>query len=180
MTQAAQPVEVAEYDPVWPRRFVEERERIAGALGDGDAVIEHIGSTAVPGLPAKPVIDILVGVDDIERSGQAVAALIGLGYSYAPEVETDVPDQRYFYKGSPHTHHIHMVERSSPLFEEHLLFRDHLRAHPEAADEYARLKRGLAARFRDDRASYTRGKKTFFDTVVAAARRARAAGAPPL
>ncbi|HEY2957570.1 MAG TPA: GrpB family protein [Actinomycetota bacterium] len=175
MTQAAQPVEVAEYDPVWPRKFLEERARIAAALGDTDAVIEHIGSTAVPGLPAKPVIDILIGVDDIERSGQAVAALIGLGYNYAPEVESEVPDQRYFYKGSPHTHHVHMVERSSRMFADHLLFRDYLRAHPEAADEYARLKRGLAARFRDDRASYTRGKQTFFDTVVAAARRARAA-----
>ena len=174
MTQAAQPVEVAQYDPAWPRRFAEERDRIAAALGGTDAVIEHIGSTAVPGLPAKPVIDILVGVDDIERSGQAVAALIGLGYNYAPEVESDVPDQRYFYKGSPHTHHVHMVGRSSRLFEDHLLFRDYLRAHPAAADEYARLKRGLAARFRDDRASYTRGKQTFFDTVVAAARRARA------
>ena len=174
MTQAAQPVEVAQYDPAWPRRFAEERDRIAAALGGTDAVIEHIGSTAVPGLPAKPVIDILVGVDDIERSGQAVAALIGLGYNYAPEVESDVPDQRYFYKGSPHTHHVHMVGRSSRLFEDHLLFRNYLRAHPAAADEYARLKRGLAARFRDDRASYTRGKQTFFDTVVAAARRARA------
>lgn len=178
MTQAAQPVEVAEYDPAWPQRFVEERERIAAALGDTDAVIEHIGSTAVPGLPAKPVIDILVGVNDIERAGQAVAALIGLGYNYAPEVETDLPDQRYFYKGSPHTHHVHMVERDSRMFEEHLLFRDYLRAHPEAAEEYARLKRGLAARFRDDRVSYTRGKKTFFDTVVAAARRARVGGSP--
>jgi GrpB-like predicted nucleotidyltransferase (UPF0157 family) len=171
VTQAAQPVEVAEYDPAWPQRFVEERERIAAALGDTDAVIEHIGSTAVPGLPAKPVIDIMVGVPDIERAGQAVAGLINLGYQYVPELESQLPERRYFRRGTPETHHVHMVAVSSDFWEEHLLFRDYLRTHPQAAEEYGKLKRGLAGRFPFDRDAYRAGKLPFIDTVVDAARR---------
>jgi len=169
MARGSQPVEIVEYDPAWPRRFAEERDRIAAALGPAALVIEHIGSTAVDGLPAKPVIDIMVGVSDIERSGQAVAALIELGYDYAPEFESDIPERRYFYKGIPHTHHVHMVAQTSDFFDRHLAFRDHLRAHPEAAAEYSRLKRGLAARFRHDRDAYTEGKRRFVETVVEAA-----------
>ncbi|HYT25287.1 MAG TPA: GrpB family protein [Actinomycetota bacterium] len=168
-----QPVELVEYDPSWPKQFAEERDRIQAALGHAALVVEHIGSTAVPGLPAKPIIDIMVGVSDIERSGQAVAALIDLGYDYAPEFETDIPERRYFYRGIPHSHHVHMVARTSDFFDRHLIFRDHLRTHPEAAAEYARLKRGLAARFRNDRDAYTEGKRAFVETVVEAALRAR-------
>ncbi len=178
MAHTSNPVEVVDYDPTWPERYAEERERIAAALAPLPVRIEHIGSTAVPGLAAKPVIDILVGVPDIERAGPAVAALIRLGYSYAPEFEGISPEQRYFYKGMPHTHHIHMVETASDMFAYHLAFRDYLRAHPEAAAEYARLKRGLAARFRDDRDAYTDGKADFVKTITAAARRAGETGQP--
>jgi GrpB-like predicted nucleotidyltransferase (UPF0157 family) len=169
MARGSQPVEIIDYDPDWPQQFAEERDRIAAALGPAALAIEHIGSTAVPGMPAKPIIDIMVGVADIERSGPAVAALINLGYDYAPEFESDIPERRYFYRGVPHTYHVHMVEQSSDFFDQHLAFRDHLRAHPEAAAEYARLKRGLAARFRNDRDAYTEGKRGFVDTVVEAA-----------
>jgi GrpB-like predicted nucleotidyltransferase (UPF0157 family) len=171
VVRGTQPIEVVEYDPDWPRAFEEERDRIAAAIGDAALVIEHVGGTAVPGLPAKPVIDLMVGVEDIERAGPAVAGLINLGYEYVPELETELPDRRYFRRGSPETHHVHMVPASSDYFVEHLLFRDYLRSHPQAAEEYGKLKRGLASRFRFDREAYQAGKVPFIDTVVAAARR---------
>jgi GrpB-like predicted nucleotidyltransferase (UPF0157 family) len=167
----SQPIEVVDYDPAWPARYAEERDRIAAALGDGVLAIEHVGGTAVPGLPAKPVIDLMVGVADIERAGQAVAGLINLGYEYVPEFESQLPDRRYFRRGSPETHHVHMVPVSSDFWSEHLLFRDYLRTHPQAAEEYGKLKRGLADRFRTDREAYRAGKVPFIDTVVDAARR---------
>jgi GrpB-like predicted nucleotidyltransferase (UPF0157 family) len=170
-TRGTQPIEVVDYDPGWPRRYADERDRIAAALGDSVVAIEHVGGTAVPGLPAKPVIDIMVGVPDIERAGQAVAGLINLGYQYVPELESQLPERRYFRRGTPETHHVHMVAVSSDFWEEHLLFRDYLRTHPQAAEEYGKLKRGLADRFRFDRDAYRAGKLPFIDTVVDAARR---------
>jgi GrpB-like predicted nucleotidyltransferase (UPF0157 family) len=177
-SRGTQPVEVVDYDPGWPQRYAEERDRIAAALGDAALSIEHVGGTAVPGLPAKPVIDLMVGVPDIERAGQAVAGLINLGYEYIPEFESQLPDRRYFRRGTPETHHVHMVPVSSDFWEEHLLFRDYLRTHPQAAEEYGKLKRGLAGRFRLDRDAYRSGKVPFIDMVVDAAR--REAGRPSL
>ena len=112
-TRGTQPVEVVDYDHDWPRRYAAERDRIRGALGDTVLAIEHVGGTAVPDLPAKPVIDLMVGVEDIERAGPAVAGLINLGYEYVPEFETQLPDRRYFRLGAPETHHVHMVPVSS-------------------------------------------------------------------
>ena len=169
--RGTQPIEVVDYDPRWPLRYQRERDRIAAALGEHAVAIEHVGGTAVPGLPAKPVIDIMVGVPDIERAGQAVAGLINLGYQYVPELESQLPERRYFRRGTPETHHVHMVAVSSDFWEEHLLFRDYLRTHPQAAEEYGKLKRGLASRFRFDRDAYRAGKLPFIDTVVDAARR---------
>jgi GrpB-like predicted nucleotidyltransferase (UPF0157 family) len=169
--RGTQPIEVVDYDPGWPRRYEEERDRIAAALGDAVVAIEHVGGTAVPGLPAKPVIDIMVGVPDIERAGQAVAGLINLGYQYVPELESQLPERRYFRRGTPETHHVHMVTMGSDFWEEHVLFRDYLRSNPQAAEEYGKLKRGLANRFRFDRDAYRAGKVPFIDTVVDAARR---------
>ena len=169
--RATQPVEVVDYDPRWPLAFAEERDRIAAAIGESTLAIEHVGGTAVPGLPAKPVIDLMVGVEDIERAGPAVAGLINLGYEYVPELESQLPDRRYFRRGSPESHHVHMVAVASDYWKEHLLFRDYLRSHPQAAEEYGKLKRGLANRFRFDREAYHAGKVPFIDTVVAAARR---------
>ena len=170
-SRGTQPIEVVDYDQDWPRQYGEERERIGAAIGDVTLAIEHVGGTAVPGLPAKPVIDLMVGVEDIERAGPAVAGLINLGYEYIPELESQLPDRRYFRKGSPETHHVHMVPVSSDYWAEHLLFRDYLRSHPQAAEEYGKLKRGLAGRHRLDRDAYRAGKVPFIDTVVAAARR---------
>jgi GrpB-like predicted nucleotidyltransferase (UPF0157 family) len=170
-SRGTQPVEVVDYDPDWPARYAEERDRVLAAIGDGIQAIEHVGGTAVPGLPAKPVIDLMVGVEDIERAGPAVAGLINLGYEYVPELESQLPDLRYFRRGTPESFHVHMVPVASDYWSEHLLFRDYLRSHPQAAEEYGALKRGLADRFRFDRDAYRAGKLPFIDTVVAAARR---------
>ena len=166
-----QQIEVVDYDPGWPLQYEDERDRIAAALGDAAMAIEHVGGTAVPGVASKPVVDLMIGVEDIERAGQAVAGLIQLGYEYVPELEAQLPDHRYFRRGTPDAFHVHMVALDSDFWTEHLLFRDWLRTHPEAADEYGRLKRGLAARFRDDRKAYTEGKRPFIEAVIAAARR---------
>ena len=170
-SRGTQPIEVVDYDRDWPRQYVAERDRIDAAIGDVALAIEHVGGTAVPGLPAKPVIDLMVGVEDIERAGPAVAGLINLGYEYVPELESQLPDRRYFRRGSPESHHVHMVPVSSDYWAEHLLFRDYLRSHPQAAEEYGKLKLGLAGRHRLDRDAYRAGKVPFIDTVVAAARR---------
>ena len=170
-SRGTQPIEVVDYDRDWPRQYVAERDRIDAAIGDVALAIEHVGGTAVPGLPAKPVIDLMVGVEDIERAGPAVAGLINLGYEYVPELESQLPDRRYFRRGTPESHHVHMVPASSDYFAEHLLFRDYLRTHPQAAEEYGKLKRGLAGRFVNDRDAYRAGKVPFIEMVVAAARR---------
>jgi len=143
-------VVITEYDPNWMLLFEQESARILAVL-DGDLVtrIEHFGSTAVPGLAAKPIIDLLVGVRSLAEAKQvAVFQLERLGYAYWFEN----PDfqRMFFVKGlppnSPRTHHIHMVELNSILWER-LLFRDYLRKHPDEAARYAQLKYYLAQRF---------------------------------
>ena len=169
------PIVVVDYDPAWPARFAAERAAIERALGDLVVAIEHIGSTAVPGLPAKPIIDLLIGVRDLQEArARALEPLQALGYAYLPEYESWLPAELFFRKGlpGPWTHHAHLMERSNPRWAEFLLFRDHLRVHPEDAAAYAAEKRRLAARFGDDIAGYRTGKDEF---VAAAKARARAA-----
>ena len=125
--------------------------------------VEHVGSTAVPGLAAKPIIDILVRLRSLQDAAGVIPPLEGLGYEYLPEREIETPERRFLArpKTKPRTHHIHMVEVGSDFSERHLLFRDYLRAHPDAAREYEDLKRALAAQFRENREAYTEGKTPF-------------------
>jgi GrpB-like predicted nucleotidyltransferase (UPF0157 family) len=169
---------VVDYDPAWPARFEAECAAVKRALGDLAVAIEHIGSTAVPGLPAKPIIDLLVGVRDLsEARVRAVAPLQALGYAHLPEYESWLPAELFFRKGmpGPWTHHAHLMETSNPRWADFLLFRDHLRAHPEDVAAYAAEKRRLAARFGDDIAGYRTGKGTFVRSAIARARAAREA-----
>ena len=162
---------IVEYDPRWPALYEEERARIAGALGDAAASIEHIGSTAVPGLSAKPLIDLLVAVARLAPPDAYSEPLQRLGYTYFPILGNA---NRYtFGKGTPHTHHLHIVARGSEEYALPLAFRDYLRTHPEAAQQYDTLKRGLADRFRDDRQAYNVAKTDFIRAIVA---RAKAGG----
>ena len=162
---------VADYDPAWPRMFEEERARLSAALGPQVLTIEHIGSTAVPGLAAKPIIDLLVGVQSLsEVESRSIEPLAAMGYAYLPEYKSWLPDELFFRKGIPWTHHAHVMEASNPRWERYLLFRDYLRAHSDAARAYATLKRDLAVTFRDDIAAYRTAKNDFVADVIAKAR----------
>jgi GrpB-like predicted nucleotidyltransferase (UPF0157 family) len=159
------------YDAQWPDVFAQEAARVRHLLGDLVTRVEHIGSTAVPGLHAKPIIDLLVGVRSLDQAKQqAVPVLEAVGYSYW----RDNPEQErmFLVKGlppnGPRTHHLHMVEPASMVWER-VLFRDYLRSHPSEAQRYAQLKHELAAQFPHDREAYTDGKTMYIAAVLAKA-----------
>jgi GrpB-like predicted nucleotidyltransferase (UPF0157 family) len=141
--------------------FEEERDRISGAIGRWLAAIEHVGSTSVPGLAAKPIIDIMPGLRSLADAPHIIGPMEALGYEYVPEFEAQLPERRYFRRGIPRTHHVHVVEASSRFWRRHLAFRDWLRAHPGDAAAYAELKRKLATQYGADRAGYTDAKSEF-------------------
>ena len=156
-----EPVTVVAYDPAWPDRFLAEAAALESAIGPWvTGGIHHVGSTAVPGLKAKPVIDILVGVASLGDAEPCIELLAPLDYVHAP-YRSDV--MHWFCKPGParRTHHLHLVPTGSARYVEELAFRDHLRAHPVDARAYERLKQELATRFRGDREGYTEGKADF-------------------
>ncbi len=161
-------VEVVEYNPLWPELFTREQELIARALAPWlVGPPEHIGSTAVPGLAAKPVIDIMAPVHSLADSKAAIAAAGQIGFVYFPYK----PDSmHWFCKPSPdhRTHHLHLVPAGSRLWRERLAFRDALRADAALRAEYQSLKLRLAAEFRYDRETYTDAKTPFVSRVVQA------------
>ena len=162
-----EPVRLTPYDPAWPDAFERERVALEAAIGpwvvDG---IHHVGSTAVPGLEAKPIVDILAGVEDLDSSRECFGPLAALEYLYAPYRSDEM---HWFCKPHPErrTHHLHLVPASSRRYIEELAFRDLLRAEPEVAGAYAALKRELAQRFRDDREAYTDAKTGFIREALA-------------
>ena len=152
-------VEIVEYDPRWPAAYQVERERIAPLLPPG-VQLHHFGSTAVPGLAAKPVIDMIVLVDDLDAP---IAALVERGgYQYPQAFNATLTHRRFLcYPTAAHrTHHLHLVDEPGEL-ERRLHFRDRLRADPVVAGEYVTLKRVLAERYSDDREAYTEAKSEF-------------------
>jgi GrpB-like predicted nucleotidyltransferase (UPF0157 family) len=166
------PVIIVEYNPQWLALYEEEKERILCLIGDKVVTIEHIGSTAVLGLGAKPIIDIMVAVQRLADAEECIELLTSIGYEYHPEGEVGFPERRFFHKGAPEapTYHLNMVELTSDFWERHLLFRDFLRAHPEVAGHYYQLKKELAAKYGSDREGYTEAKTPFIEPVVARAR----------
>lgn len=160
---------IVEHDRNWKLLFQQEARLIEKVL-DASLItrIEHFGSTAVPGLAAKPIIDLLIGVHSLKQAkSTAILPLESLGYAYWQDNPN--PQRMFFVKGlppnSPRTHHIHMVEPHSAMWER-LLFRDYLCQHLEEATRYARLKRKLARRFRNDREAYTKGKTEYIKSVM--------------
>lgn len=159
-------IRIVAYDSRWPQRFVEERTLLEEAIGPWVVGgIHHVGSTAVPGLDAKPIIDILVGVEDLETARACFDPLAELGYLYAPYRSEEM---HWFCKPHPsrRTHHLHLVPTDSRRFRDELAFRDALRGNPDLADEYAALKHDLAERFADDREAYTEAKGEFIRRVL--------------
>ena len=163
---------VSDPDPVWPAMFEQERVRIQAALGSIVITIEHIGSTAVPGLAAKPIIDLLVGVRSLDEArSSCLEPMQALGYTYIAEYDSWLPDEMLFRKGvpGPWTHHAHVTEPAGSRWDEYLQLRNYLRRHPETARAYADLKRALALEFEDDIAGYRNAKRRFVHAVIAKA-----------
>ena len=170
--------EIVPYDPAWPDAFLAERERIAAELGDLAIRIDHHGSTAVPGLAAKPVIDIQVSVRSLQPLDAYATRLGAIGYVHVPH-----PDDAFcpfFHRPAawPHTHHVHVVESGGIEERRTLAFRDHLR-HPDVARDYEALKRRLAslhgAATFASRQAYAAAKSAFVERITA---RALADGLP--
>jgi GrpB-like predicted nucleotidyltransferase (UPF0157 family) len=174
-------VEIVPYDPRWPDLFAREKAHLLAVL-PGDVVrrIEHFGSTAVPNLPAKPIVDMLIEVSALDAVKACVVPVLeseGYDYIWRPTSGDDVPPwYAWFIKrdssSGVRTHHIHMVEADFPQWES-LAFRDYLRAHPDAGAEYAALKRRLASEFPNDRTAYTVGKTDFIARITMLARAAQ-------
>jgi GrpB-like predicted nucleotidyltransferase (UPF0157 family) len=163
---ADEPVRLSPYDPAWPERFEAERALLEEAIGDHvTGGIHHVGSTAVAGLEAKPIIDVLAGVADLESSRAAFEPLARLGYLHAPY---RAGEMHWFCKPDPaaRTHHLHLVPTGSPRFEDELAFRDALRADADLAAAYAALKRRLAAEHGADRDAYTDAKTAFVQAAL--------------
>ena len=158
-------ITVVLYNPSWQIMFEEEAARIKQALGDNCLDIHHIGSTSVPGLAAKPIIDILPVVKDIRNVDIADSKMIEMGYE--SKGEGGVVFRRYFVKTKPiRTHNVHIFEEGNPEIERHLLFRDYLRAHPEACHYYSELKKELAKQYPNDINTYCLGKEQFIQNII--------------
>ena len=161
-------VQVLEYQDTWPGQFSAVAEEIRSAVAVPSAVIEHIGSTSVPGLCAKPVLDILVGVTSLAEAEAAVPALFAAGFVYRPEYEQAIPDRRYFVR-SPGRYlrvHLHAVVLGAALWKQHLQFRNHLREDAKLRESYSALKRELALAHAADKAAYTAAKAPFIQQVL--------------
>jgi GrpB-like predicted nucleotidyltransferase (UPF0157 family) len=148
----------------WAKLFDEERDRLRAVIGNYVIDIQHVGSTSIPGIVAKPIIDIGVAVNDYEEAIICVDPMERLGYEY--KGENGIPRRHFFVKGSPRTHHVHVVEITSHDWQTLVLFRDYLLAHPEIAQKYAVLKLRLAEECRNKREAYQQGKAEFIQSVI--------------
>lgn len=154
-------IRVVPQDPAWAGIFEAEASRLSSVLGEEVLAIHHIGSTAIPGIKAKPVIDILIEVREIEKIDGFDRAMSRLGYEVRGEY--GLPGRRYFTKnqGPIRTHNVHIYQRGNPEIERHLAFRDYMTSHPEDARAYSRLKEELASKFPTDIEGYMDGKDAF-------------------
>jgi GrpB-like predicted nucleotidyltransferase (UPF0157 family) len=163
------PIKIVPYDVDWPVSFARERTRVEKALvGHLVGPVEHVGSTAIPGLAAKPIIDMLARIADHDRSAGIVADLSAIGWVHAPE-PGDPEGRKWsfcFPDAAWRTHHLHVWEAGSPAWRRVLLFRDHLRRHPELAAEYGRMKAELASADDRDRPRYRSGKAPFIENIL--------------
>ena len=164
-------IEVVEYSAEWPRVFEREAAAILAACRPWVTEVHHIGSTSVPGLAAKPILDTLPVAAGPAEALEAVSLMTTLGYRYRGE--NGIAGRFYFDRvvDGRTVMHVHVFPAGHPEVPRHLVFRDHLRDHPEVAREYELLKRELASRYRDDRRTYTDSKAAFITGVIDAAMR---------
>jgi GrpB-like predicted nucleotidyltransferase (UPF0157 family) len=163
-------VRVVPYSEAWPALYAAEVARLGPLVSAAGVSIlfEHTGSTAVPDLGAKPIIDILAGVGSESERAAAIAALQGAGYVHRGE--QDIPGRDFFRRGDPRQYHLHLTRVGSSFWHDQRTFRDWLRTHPDAARGYMILKQRLAVEFPSDREAYIRGKTAFVEEILLAAR----------
>jgi len=167
------PVELVPYDPHWPTLFQAEADWLASALQTPSFTFEHVGSTAVPGLGGKPVVDLMLGGPSLAAIDAHQRTIEGLGYEYQPHQTALIPGRRFFVKcvGDRRAFHLHAVQAGSAFWVEHLAFRDRLRSDPGLAAAYHGVKTDLANRYRHDRDAYTSGKSAFISRVLSSVER---------
>ena len=159
---------IVPYDADWPAAFEREAAALREAFTGVETLREHVGSTAVPGLGAKPIIDIMLGVRDLADVTSRMPTLREHGYQYVRKYEAQLPDRRYFRKPvrRPRTHHLHAVVVGSPFWVDHLRFRDHLRMHANVARAYYELKLRLVKECSAAGTDYTEAKSPFIQAVL--------------
>ena len=157
-------VKLLPHDEQWHQLFADEKARLEDAIGAFIVGIEHIGSTSVCGIAAKPILDIAIAITDKANGEKCVAPLENLGYVYRGE--NGIAGRFYFRKGVPRTHHLHMLLADSDELQNHLLFRDYLRRNKATAEEYDRLKKELAQKYELDRDAYLDGKAGFVERIL--------------
>jgi GrpB-like predicted nucleotidyltransferase (UPF0157 family) len=163
-----EPILIAEYDPQWPVEYEKEWPRLAEALGGYALDIQHVGSTSVPGLAAKPIVDIAVAIREYPLPEQVIEAVCTLGYEHMGEY--GLPRRHYFRKGTPRSHHVHAIEPDNPEWLNFVAFRDYLRAHPDVTRGYEAMKRQSAVQYEHDRVAYTDSKAPFISATLAKAK----------
>ena len=161
-------VELTPYSPMWPATFDIEKARLDEIFGAGAFLIEHVGSTAVPGLGGKPIIDILVGAPAVEVFDRHIPALVATGYRHVEEFQLAFPQRRFLVKpnGQPGHFNLNAVRYDTPFWHDLIAFRDVLRSDPGIAERYWRLKGALASRFRNDRQAYSNAKTEFIQNAL--------------
>jgi GrpB-like predicted nucleotidyltransferase (UPF0157 family) len=164
-------VRLDDYNPEWPGAFAAERERLVALLPRLFVELQHVGSTAVPGLSAKPIIDVLAGVRSMAETESLAERICKCGYTTSAEFNATLSERLWFMRwaNGHRTHHLHVVAHGGEVWHEHLNFRDALRFHPELAARYAALKFELAQRHSTDRAAYTDAKSEFVRSVLQSA-----------
>jgi GrpB-like predicted nucleotidyltransferase (UPF0157 family) len=157
-------VRLVPYTAEWKRYFELEKAALQAVLAGFILDIQHVGSTSIPGMTAKPIVDIAIAVADFEEARVCIPLVESLGYEYKGEF--GIPRRHYFVKGDPRLFHVHMSEIGSIEWRNTLLFRDYLCSHPDKANEYAQLKQQLALQFPQDREAYLDGKTAFVTRVI--------------
>lgn len=164
------PVEIKKYSPEWAKEYEKEKEKLLNLLDNNIISIEHIGSTSVKGLDAKPILDIMVGVKDLNEVDNYIEPLKSLGYEFV--FHQAFPQRRFFRKGAwrAGTHHLHFYKYESENWNNQLLFRNYLQNHPETRIKYGFLKKKLAEQYHFDRPAYTKAKSVFIREVIESAK----------
>ena len=169
MTEKAK-VTLVGFDPKWVEKFKDEKEYIIERIGEFVLSIDHIGSTAIPNIVAKPVIDILIGIKSLKQSEKIITSMKELGYEYLDSIESYFPERRLFIKtptnNDANQFNVHIWVHQSEGWKEMLLFRDYLLAHPEVAKEYEHVKKHMAKRFPDNEVAYSIGKEGFMQVIL--------------